>query len=152
MNVPSRHFPTVRRVVIVEDDPPTRLLLEVAVATDGWEFRSFRRLCDSRQEMAWADVLVLDAHAVVSTADRSGTEIIDAVRHMPTIVLTSQSAGRSVAASQGTTSVIVKPFDAGEVLSELDRLYPHDLVIDLRDHHEPDGPQPTSIIAPRGRA
>lgn len=124
--------PALRQVMILEANPATRLLLEVMARTDGWAVRSFESLAAAGPLDGFVGVVVLDLNAAEGAEEALARSVRDDPRLPPILLLGTDGRDRVIA--DGTrVAAVAKPFDASAVLDELDRLYPHDVIIDLSD-------------------
>ena len=130
---PHRHITSCSRgpaiqphytILVVEDDPAIRRLLEALLASAGYDVRlaidgldALDRFAESRPDMVFLDV----------TLPRlSGWEVLHDLRATPDappiVLLTADHAAVGRARAAGATEVILKPFDIDEVLHLAGRL------------------------------
>jgi len=114
-----------KRVLVVEDDLPTRQLLNLWLTGEGYEVR-FAMNESSTLEAAekWdPDLMLID----VLLPDELGFEICESVRErtsVPVMVMTARTidADRDAAFAAGADDFIQKPFDWSDLVERVRRL------------------------------
>ena len=111
-------------ILVVEDDPAIRRLLEALLASAGYDVRlasdgaeALDRFAESRPDLVFLDV----------TLPRlTGWEVLHRLRAThdppPIVLLTADHAAIRRARTEGATGAILKPFDIDEVLDLAARL------------------------------
>jgi len=116
-----------KRVLLVDDNEEILDAVRIALEEHGYEVLTARDGAEGmmRAERDEPDLIVLD----VVLPKRSGFSVLDHLRRghfrvTPIIMLTAsdEQRHRDFAASCGANAYISKPFDMGELLSEVDTL------------------------------
>ena len=107
-------------VLLLEDDPIIRTLLEYVFADDGHSVQ----VCESREELLEVAASTPTALAVSdfwgdsheSLADDERAQIVQLARTVPTILVTARTWANSVTAEDvGLAALVRKPFDVDEL-------------------------------------
>jgi DNA-binding response OmpR family regulator len=131
----------MRRVLIADDDPPLRGLIEVLLRRNGLEVETVSdgAAAIARLETGDYSVLILD----LMMPRMSGYDVIsfiDSMKRRPAvIVVTAMETSRYLALSQSVTTIVRKPFDieifgamVAAVAMAMDGAHPA-AISDLRD-------------------
>ena len=131
--------PTPVRILVVDDDPAVRSLLERLLASGGYAVESLSTAEDAlaRVRAEPPDLVLLDLHL----PDRSGQDVLaeirddPATRLLPVVMLTgaSSQAERLRAQALGVTDFLSKPFSPEELLPRVRALV---LLKQFADEHE----------------
>lgn len=114
-----------RAILIVEDDPPTQMLLETLVRRDGYESVTTGDGKAAIEQLASRDfvAVVLD----LMMPEVGGGDVIDFVarqeKRVPVIVCTAAGNARTEQLDRGVVRAVVrKPFDIEELMATINRL------------------------------
>ena len=131
--------PSPTRILVVDDDPAIRLLLDRILAAAGYAVEQFATAEEAlaRLRAEPPDLVLLDLHL----PDRSGQEVLEEIREdpvtrlLPVVMLTgvSSPAERMRAQALGVTDFISKPFVPDELLPRVRALV---LLKQFADEHE----------------
>ncbi len=108
-------------ILLLEDDPLIRDLLEAVLSDEGHEVRA----CSSRDQLLTAASSLPGALAVVDfwgtshrdLSDDERQEVVDLAQAVPTILVTGRTwAEHEVADDLGCVAIIGKPFDVDQVV------------------------------------
>lgn len=132
-----------RRLVILEDDPGTRLLLRNLAETSGWSVEHGSCADAVAHALPHADAITLDVHL----AAENGLELLRGLRasgsQVPVIVLSGDDspATEVEAREAGASHFMLKPFEITELIDLLDEIRrdatTSHVVIDLTNQAEP---------------
>lgn len=110
------------KVLVIEDEPPIRRLLRSGLAAEQYRVVEAADAAEAMRMLAREkpDLVVLD----LGLPDRSGLEVIDAIRRassVPIVVLSVRSDERTKVAAldRGADDYITKPFSMGELTARL---------------------------------
>jgi CheY-like chemotaxis protein len=117
---------TVRRVLIVDDDPSVRNLLRMTLPVDGFEIVEAENGEEALSliEGAVPDLVLLDW----AMPGLSGGDVLAELKRrrpeLPVIILTAEADPRfrAVSESLGVEAYLTKPFSPLQLLSEVERL------------------------------
>jgi len=119
-----------QKILLVDDDPLVVMLFEQQLARAGYTVCTAgsgkEGLAAAEREKP--DLIVMD----IVMADLTGLAAVrqlkknDGLKHVPVVVITSQSAGleafRKEAAAAGAAGFLVKPFGAAQLIAEIQKL------------------------------
>lgn len=128
MHASARTSPPSRRIVVVEDDPALRKLLNDSLSARGYDVRlakdgrEGRRLIEETlPHLAVVDVMLpgIDGFTLVDGL-RGGAF----TRHVPVIIVSARTDPRSMleGLGRGATRYVSKPFKLVELLDEIDHV------------------------------
>jgi DNA-binding response OmpR family regulator len=121
-----------RKVAVLERDPHGKSLLHaILVESQGWRVRFGGSVQELTDDIAWADVLLIDLHL----PDTEGLEGIAEVRNTPVVVLTDDDDPHEAAPTGDVAAYVRKPFSVPELIGALRGAAP---VIDLASVREID--------------
>lgn len=110
------------KVLIIDDDPPIRKLLKVALGAHGYVFEEAACAQDGITRAAYfhPDIIILD----LGLPDFDGKKVIKEIREWaktPIIILTArdQEAEKIDALDAGADDYLTKPFGVGELLARM---------------------------------
>ena len=108
------------QILVLEDDPATRTLLECVFVDDGHRVR----VCESREQLLEAAATTPGALVVTDfwgsshqcLADEERAQIVQLARTLPTILVTGRTWAATVTAGDvGLAALVHKPFDVDEL-------------------------------------
>ena len=108
------------QILVLEDDPVTRTVLECVFADDGHRVR----VCESREQLLEPAATTPGALAVADfwgsshqcLADDERAQIVHLARTLPTIMVTGRTWAATVTAEEvGLTALVHKPFDVDDL-------------------------------------
>jgi len=110
------------RILLVEDEPPVRKFIRVALASQGWQVFECGNGADALTQTAMQnpDVVLLD----LGLPDMDGLEVVRRLREwtaVPIIVVSArgQEKDKIDALDLGADDYLTKPFGAGELLARV---------------------------------
>ena len=127
MAQPPRNGSSRRRILVADDEPHIRRVLETLLETSGFEVDA---VCDGAEALARLDDPTRD-YALVLTdlmmPERSGLEVLEGIGAMahrvglPVVVLTAkgQDADRQQAVALGASDFLTKPFSPKKLLGRI---------------------------------
>jgi len=108
-------------VLVVDDDASIRFLCRVNLELEGWAVREAGTIAGARDELAGADVVLLDVHV----GSASGLDFLAEIRSehpgLPVAMLTG-SVGWPTLDGVATDAVIPKPFTLEQLIETVRRL------------------------------
>jgi CheY-like chemotaxis protein len=115
----------LKRVLVVDDDTPTREAVEAILDDEGYEVRTAQHGQEALERLAsWTpDAILLDMRMPVM----DGWAFAEQYRrtsgpHAPILVLTAAADASRSAREIGATGTVPKPFSIGDLLAALERL------------------------------
>ncbi len=114
------------RVLVVEDDPDTRLLLVAALAEEGYEpipaldgHHALRTAVAMGPEAIVLDLMLPETDGAEFV--REYQEHVRSAKDTPIVVVSARHDAYEVAKSIGAVACIAKPFEVGQLLERLGR-------------------------------
>jgi CheY-like chemotaxis protein len=115
-------------VLVVEDDPTLRRVIEMVLEARGYEVAQARHGAAALEQMAVSIPAIVIADLKMPVMD--GRELIEHMRldprllEVPVVLLTGNPDGASSVLGAG--AIVVKPFDPGVLASTIERLIEKD--------------------------
>lgn len=112
-------------ILVVEDDPGVRHMLEAVLATEGFEVRTATDGLEGlvKQRVLRPAALILDLRMPAVSGLRVLDELYEEHSDVPVLVLTGDDAAADAARERlGPDAVLTKPVDPEEIVTALRRL------------------------------
>jgi DNA-binding response OmpR family regulator len=112
-----------QRVLVVEDDPDTAVLLSVLLRAEGYDVRIVTTLAEARAAVAATAPALVVLDLVLPDGDGLALcpDLLRRQPHVPVLVVTARVAAetRAAALAAGCTAFIAKPFDLDEIVAQI---------------------------------